>query len=842
MFRLAITAIELTNHGPLRGSHRVEIPPEGLAVLVGQNESGKTTLLGAVAAVLWGKTEVAKNRDAVPAEPHCGALEWLRAEPAGLRRFRAERDFETHQVAAWELCDGQPPRELFRGTHNPAGHTADQRRWPEGELRRLWGPISHDAFCHVAMLAQPLPDELERRCVQELITGSQSSTADDARERLVERFREFSKWSKRSGLHSHDARDDRQLERLEARREQLCSDRDRALGQFESVNQMRARQAELDGQAAEAARRLRDAEQGLALIKGFREQRQELDRAGQQAEQWESARRQAAAAEEELKTIRTGLAGLPAELGPLPAERLGQLRRDLAAYRDRARELVDPEQLAARREALQQQYAEVRDWPENASGAVEAFRAASARAAQARDDLDRLRGPAQAVGPRPDAARRSVAAAGAAAAAAILAGLIAGLAVGWLAAIVVGLLAGLASGAVTWAVYQPHRVGPEHAEALGHLAAAERRWAEARGAADAAHAAIAWTSEADLTRLVQLAERHGSYLRESRELEAIRSRQQALRAELDPGRLPEPLPQLWRSCRGDLEAMDRQLEQTGKLRQAEAAAQRRLAAVLEASQCADAEGLQRRFQEAGDRRVAARMALDQLVREHALAEELKDLPGAQLDARRDALQREGAELHRRARQIQEEQLKLRADLHLAERAMSINLAETEVELAGLEAEMARVQERCDAIVQARRLLEQAAQQYSAHHCSAVELRINELMDVWTGQPDRRFTVGADFALDAAVRAAGGAWEAEDLDRLSQGAQDQLAFAARLAVLERVGAEVLLPLLIDDAFLTWDAARRERLRATLQSAAQSRQIILATHEASFEGWGRQVAWE
>ena len=87
--------------------------------------------------------------------------------------------------------------------------------------------------------------------------------------------------------------------------------------------------------------------------------------------------------------------------------------------------------------------------------------------------------------------------------------------------------------------------------------------------------------------------------------------------------------------------------------------------------------------------------------------------------------------------------------------------------------------------------------------------------------------------------AEGAERAEPLAVLSQGAADQLAMAVRMAVLERIGGEVVLPMLVDDALLTWDHDRRERIAAALREAAAQRQIVLASHDPAFLAWGRPV---
>jgi len=126
MARVAITAIELVNLGPFRGPHRFEVLAEGLSVLVRPNESGKSTLLEAVPAVLWGETKLARHWQAGDKEPAAAAVEFRRDDARAAEHFRVERDYGTHQVAAWQIKPDGTRRRSFaaRTTRRPHGRSA----------------------------------------------------------------------------------------------------------------------------------------------------------------------------------------------------------------------------------------------------------------------------------------------------------------------------------------------------------------------------------------------------------------------------------------------------------------------------------------------------------------------------------------------------------------------------------------------------------------------------------------------------------------------------------------------------------------------------------------------
>ena len=837
MLQISITAIELTNHGPVRGTRRFQFAETGLNVYVQPNECGKTTLLDAVCAVLWGRSDLTKHWHAGAGEPHWAALELLRRGDGAPQRLRIQRDFETHALTVVQLNEGRPSKELFRGAHNPDGRTADHRRWPQDFLPRLWAPVSCEAFRNVAMLLQPAPDPLQTSLVQEMTSGS-AGTADGAKQVLVESYRKLSKLSAQAGLGARNARNDGQLENLQAQREQLAQEMSRGAGEFARIEQLRTRQEQLEARRTAMEQRLLAIQQGLATIKILRERKQELDRAVQQAEQLARVQAEARKAAEDAETARSQAQQLPVFLREMSLPVLGQVEQELAAYRERRAVLVDPQRLLTEQQRLEDEYRDVLSWPDDAGQKVEAVRQAQQRHDQAQSQRAAAQTRVDGLLPQANVAIRALATAGAG-----LAGVLLLLPLGVWAAGVWGAMAGAVLAAVaaalTWAFVRPQRPHPDRQTAAQDLAAAKSQLQQAQRSLAAAQAAVGWTTERDLPRLIQLAERRNALRRELAALRQRQAEQNALRQELDPQRCSPGLGELLAHCQGDPQAAAEMLRQVQQIRTRGDSAASRLQSVLGPLECADLVALDARLAEWTDRRAVIRREVDQHARENALAEELAAADGAQVDARRAQLEHEQAALTRELSQLQQQQLEAGADLQIAQRGIGVNLAEGELALRQLDGEVQRLQERCRAIAQAHQLLDQAAQQYSTHHRAAIEARINEWMNAWTQRAGRSFTLGAGFELGCQVTLPDGTQELQDTATLSQGARDQLGLAARLAVLERVGADVLLPLLVDDAFLAWDGQRRQRLLSTLEAACSGRQVILVSHDPAFAAWGRPV---
>ena len=101
-------------------------------------------------------------------------------------------------------------------------------------------------------------------------------------------------------------------------------------------------------------------------------------------------------------------------------------------------------------------------------------------------------------------------------------------------------------------------------------------------------------------------------------------------------------------------------------------------------------------------------------------------------------------------------------------------------------------------------------------------------------PQARLVLGDDLAPQALQRGAA----VEELSRLSDGTQEQLALLVRLAFARLLAdAGTPAPLILDDALVYAGDERIMRLFSALQHAAQSHQVLVLTcRERAFEGLG------
>ena len=130
--------------------------PAGPAVLIGPNESGKSTMLAGLAAVLFGLPELkdaskfgtARFRSLGHPKEFSGELEW---ETDG-GRFRLTRHFDTHRVRLVVERDGKI-EELFSGEHNPQGRSSAGQAFGE-QLQRWIGLGTYELFEQTLCLQQ----------------------------------------------------------------------------------------------------------------------------------------------------------------------------------------------------------------------------------------------------------------------------------------------------------------------------------------------------------------------------------------------------------------------------------------------------------------------------------------------------------------------------------------------------------------------------------------------------------------------------------------------------------------------------------------------------------------
>ena len=167
---MRITKVSIDGFGMFDGPFEIEFPGE-IALIVGDNETGKSTILSALGAILFGLEN--ENEKAVfaphgAASPRSGSLEI----EAGGKRHRLGRNFATNHARV-ELLD-ESESVLFDGSAKPRGRTDEKDDYDE-LMRKLLGTESRDVFQNSVMAEQnSLKPEMED-VVRRIVSGSSSA-------------------------------------------------------------------------------------------------------------------------------------------------------------------------------------------------------------------------------------------------------------------------------------------------------------------------------------------------------------------------------------------------------------------------------------------------------------------------------------------------------------------------------------------------------------------------------------------------------------------------------------------------------------------------------------------
>ncbi|HEY8551946.1 MAG TPA: AAA family ATPase [Thermaerobacter sp.] len=400
--------LRLHGFGPFRDAVEFRFP-DGLSHWVAPNESGKSSLVAGLVAVLFGLPGSSDpSRYGQARYRHWGGVSRFEGEleftAIDGRRYRLQRDFGTHRVRLLRL-DPRGPVEEWAGTHNPAAN----RPAPgyEEAIRRLVGIGSRAVLLETFCLQQPLPvpEAADRQPglapeVQQLLAGAGARSPAQALAALVEAIKALTRWTRELGVSAQNLRQDREMEQVEQRIHQLedaiARDREAA----DQLERVRRRLAELAAHRQALDQRLQRcrARHGAWVewrrrVERYRDrlvQRRRMEQAAQRAAELEA---EIAALRQEERRRWPGWEAWAGddESGPAAAlDRLLQVSQAAAALRDQLAMLSRRRRQAAAR-VLLAAWCRYR-FLDRALAALDRLGQRAPRlAAASADDLERLR-------------------------------------------------------------------------------------------------------------------------------------------------------------------------------------------------------------------------------------------------------------------------------------------------------------------------------------------------------------------------------------------------------------------------------------------------------------------
>jgi DNA repair exonuclease SbcCD ATPase subunit len=208
---------------------------------------------------------------------------------------------------------------------------------------------------------------------------------------------------------------------------------------------------------------------------------------------------------------------------------------------------------------------------------------------------------------------------------------------------------------------------------------------------------------------------------------------------------------------------------------------------------------------------------------------------AELEKEYSALERARAELAQKKKALEDDIYAKNKELSALLGRRVINIAAAQDRLKELEDECARLELEAEALALAHRELAAARDEFSAAYRERLARRASEYFAAFTRVPGRQVLFDTEF--DVSIAEPDGRVVA--IAQLSQGAQDQLQIALRLAIADLVAGNFNLPLICDDPFLNFDSERLAQLQATLTGLGKERQVILLSHQETYRTWGEPL---
>jgi len=805
----------------------LDLLPGGINVLLGPNESGKSTLAEAVIAVIFGI-----NRE-IQLQPMPGAADRFRGvlelELEGIQ-YRIERHFDSDATRILRRSNGGEEL-LFEGDANPRGRTEEPALYRKILSDRLGLPsasvIKNSAFVGQLDISVDLDEELRKQ-----ISGAGQGDYKQAAERLQKQYYQLTA----EGLPGEQARrKDREMETLEAELEALEQELDQAREISRSVNQRQEARVEFQ-EALDGSRTKRDrARREWQALDDFHNLVEQAESLYQQKriqqknqEQVSNLRKQIDSLEKELEKERYRI------LRDLDAEERSQLTKYVQSDAEEAWQELQG--LKEERTALLEELEDPR---------YQAFSAADEHTGEslkgllkARQALSGVREQLEALAPAQKAVPARLAwlvpillsllgfPAGYLLGRQILPGLAISLDLNTGSLIAGGVLAaaGLIIGLILLLLIRLNTHSPERRQ-IELESRREDLEGEVGRLRKSLESVYQPEKEVPLEVLIDRWEQWAALQQEVEPLEeriSLLQKREIFRIRENP-RLGEIIEEVGSQVLGERLASYQDLH--GK----QANLQETLETLTGAEEISsgDAAQLDRKLQE-------AILKIDALEEDYPSFKLLKEEEAQRLEKL--------AESKETSQRLEEEVENLQAQLHQSEKELAVKRAAETRDPVVIREEMEekqqlleRLHRRSAALQTAYVVLGEAIREYEADHLTRLSEQTSALFQAFT---DDRY-LGVEISGEDPIRVQPAGGEPFGAELLSAGAVDQLYLALRIAVTDLLSSQVRLPFLFDDSFVNFDQRRLAAAREILEEIAQRRQVILLSHDPRYRSWGERV---
>ncbi len=397
MPKVQFDKVTLSGFGPYRETVEFTLNNK-MNVLVAPNESGKSTLVAGIGAIIFGipqtTDESVFGQSRFQNWDHPLRFEGEMICTINDKSYRIRRDFNNNQVSLARR-EGEQYREIVSGTHNPRAQRRNLRY--ENKIKTLFGLSSRELFEATFCLTQPLPEgeEIDER-VQELLSGT-GAGFKQATEKITEELRLITRFTSRRGVTARDAVDARELELLEAEILQIKQEIESDQGIVDRLEKYRKSLAEQEILREETEEGLKEKERTLKIWSEWVHFNESYNSAFQFYNQVNRAKEQANKLSAELNEVNEKKTDFP--WGPSLPEDTAEIISELQALQERKRNLKEQilklkESLAKSvevngKQAEDEEHSRI-DWGVFGSGPVSELKGLQRQAAEALSDWEDL--------------------------------------------------------------------------------------------------------------------------------------------------------------------------------------------------------------------------------------------------------------------------------------------------------------------------------------------------------------------------------------------------------------------------------------------------------------------
>ncbi|MFH0778805.1 MAG: AAA family ATPase [Candidatus Eisenbacteria bacterium] len=298
---MKVSKVSLEGFGVFSAPVSWSFSQDRLNIVYGKNESGKSTLMSAVLATLFGfesKEEERTSRSWAASPVFRASVEL--SIPGGLVRF--SRDFSSNHVLVTKLADGKST-DIFSGEVSPRSRGEERRAYTAllDEHFGFWDGLLARRTCFVGQL--DMETEFEPK-LRELISGAGPSGYEGVLERLTSRFAELTMENPWGSARRKKRAIEEAQDQLGTRRREL----EEAQVLLGTSGQAAARCVEIEKEL-DVLRRRRGEERSfldklqryLELRKTLRTKEELLDSESRASREYENARKKCESAREDLE-------------------------------------------------------------------------------------------------------------------------------------------------------------------------------------------------------------------------------------------------------------------------------------------------------------------------------------------------------------------------------------------------------------------------------------------------------------------------------------------------------------------------------------------------------------